>query len=239
MRFWAFFSKIGFWYFRENRSTGSWNRATPSSVDNTQVSSIYFPQTAPSKSQPNNSPDKRVGINEICDERDQRRWSRWSRWCFQESSEHKFFKAVSAKIVLGCDTCSNFLCPQKKFDPIRTFLRELEGVPWAQCFPKNRDIFHFEIYWENIEDLLVATKAAVLWAEIFLRNDKNRPGFATRISCGITISFVPLVARWSRWSRRKWRWSRSEKQKLRFREKFFISQVDWMLKYATVAFIFC
>ena len=161
MTFSICFWKFGFWCFQERRATGLWDRAMPSSMVDKLVSSIYDPQTAPRKSQSNISREKRVGISEICDERDERRSSRSLREDFQEWSEHNFFKAVSTKIVLGCDTWNLFLCPEKKFDPILSFLRELEGVPWVQCFPKNRDIFHFEIYWENIEDLLVDTKAAV------------------------------------------------------------------------------
>ena len=59
------------------------------------------------------------------------------------------------------------------------------------------------------------------------------------MSCEIRINFVSLVARSSRSLRQKWRSSRGEIQKLIFRKFYLVSHVDWMLKYATVAFIFC
>ena len=59
------------------------------------------------------------------------------------------------------------------------------------------------------------------------------------MSCEIRINFVSLFARSSRSLRQKWRSSRGEIQKLIFRKFYLVSHVDWMLKYATVAFIFC
>ena len=59
------------------------------------------------------------------------------------------------------------------------------------------------------------------------------------ILIGNIDKFVSLVARSSRSLRQKWRSSRGKIQKLRFRKFYLVSHVDWMLKYATVAFIFC
>ena len=86
MFFWCF----GFWHSQERRAIELWDWTMESLLIDKLVSSVYEPQTVPRKSPSNISREKRVVMNEICNERDEHDERRSSRSSRQEWSEQNF-----------------------------------------------------------------------------------------------------------------------------------------------------